>query len=164
MKVRISVGKVTLGWKATIHQLTTSRNGLLPDHNHQLTTGADDPSLELSGHKHWWLAGDHDLEILRITALRLWHYSISFCMLYTIHMETTHNNEWRSHNFSRLLSWQVILSASHTSQQIKVFVCKHLKSSLMMWHESQIRFFETMVNCSYICKNMKWDMHMYGFG
>ena len=31
--------------KATIHQLTTSKNVLFPGHNHLLTTGADDPSL-----------------------------------------------------------------------------------------------------------------------
>ena len=40
---------VTLGKKATIHQLTTmlstSKNVLCPGHNHLLTTGADDPSL-----------------------------------------------------------------------------------------------------------------------
>ena len=38
--------------KATIHQLTTvlftSKNVLFPCHNYLLTTGADDPSLELS--------------------------------------------------------------------------------------------------------------------
>ena len=41
---------VTLGKKATIHQVTTmlatSKNVLVPGPNHLLTTGADDPSLE----------------------------------------------------------------------------------------------------------------------
>ena len=41
--------QVTLGKKNTIHQLTTmlstSKNVLFPDHNHLLTTGADDPTL-----------------------------------------------------------------------------------------------------------------------
>ena len=52
--------------KATIHQVTTmlstSRNVLLPGHNHVLTTGTDDPSLigtwvivKVSGHQQWWL-------------------------------------------------------------------------------------------------------------
>ena len=40
---------ITLGKKATIHQLTTmlsiSTNVLSPSHNHLLTTGADDPTL-----------------------------------------------------------------------------------------------------------------------
>ena len=40
---------ITLGKKASIHQVTTiltiSKNVLFPDHNHLLTTGADDPSL-----------------------------------------------------------------------------------------------------------------------
>ena len=40
---------VTLGEKATIHQLSTtlstSKNVLFPGHNHLLTTGADDPTL-----------------------------------------------------------------------------------------------------------------------
>ena len=66
---------VTLGKKATIHQLTTmlatSKNVLFPGHNHLLSTRADDPSLwllplliagaqaiiKVSGHQHGWLAG-----------------------------------------------------------------------------------------------------------
>ena len=52
--------------------LATSKNVLLPGHNHLLTTGADDPSLiitlagpqaiiEVLGHQHQWLAGGYDL-------------------------------------------------------------------------------------------------------
>ena len=41
--------QVTLGKKATIHQLTTmlatSKNGLIPGHNHLLTTGGEDLTL-----------------------------------------------------------------------------------------------------------------------
>ena len=51
--------------KATIHQVTTmlvtSKNVLLPGHNHLLTTGTDDRSLagaraisKVSGHPHRW--------------------------------------------------------------------------------------------------------------
>ena len=36
-----------LGKKATIHQVTTSKNVLFPGHNH-LTTGADDSTLILT--------------------------------------------------------------------------------------------------------------------
>ena len=40
---------LTLQEKATVHQVTamlsTSKYALYPDHNHLLTTGADDPSL-----------------------------------------------------------------------------------------------------------------------
>ena len=65
---------LTLGKKATIHQLTTmlstSKNVLFPGHNHLLTTGADDPSLagaraiiNVKDHQHRWLAGGYDLEI-----------------------------------------------------------------------------------------------------
>ena len=43
---------ITLGKKATTHQLTTtmatSTNVLFPGHNRLVTTGADDPSLA-----HW---------------------------------------------------------------------------------------------------------------
>ena len=63
--------------KATINQVTTmlatSKNVLFPDHNHLLTTGADDPSLtgtrmiiKASGHQYRWLAGGYDLEIGRL--------------------------------------------------------------------------------------------------
>ena len=41
--------QITLGKKATIHQvttiLTTSKNVLYPGQNHLLITGADDPTL-----------------------------------------------------------------------------------------------------------------------
>ena len=56
--------------KAAIHQvatmLSTSKNDLFPGHNHLLTAGVNDlASLraisKVSGHQHWWLAGD-DLE------------------------------------------------------------------------------------------------------
>ena len=50
--------------------LATSKNVLFPGHNHLLTTGTDDPSLngtrtiiKVSGHQYRWLAGGHDLEI-----------------------------------------------------------------------------------------------------
>ena len=47
----------TLCKKATIHQVTTmlatSKNVLFPDHNHQLTTDADDPTLWLSPKRQW---------------------------------------------------------------------------------------------------------------
>ena len=60
--------------KATIHQLTTmlstSKNVLVPGHNHLLTTSADEPSfadirtiIKVSGHQHRWLAGGYELEI-----------------------------------------------------------------------------------------------------
>ena len=49
--------------KATIHQLTTSKNVQFPGHNHLLTTGTDDSSFWLSpehqqvkGHQHRWVA------------------------------------------------------------------------------------------------------------
>ena len=55
--------------------LATSKNVLFSDHNHLLTTGADDPFnliitlartqaiIKVSGIQHQWLAGDYDLEI-----------------------------------------------------------------------------------------------------
>ena len=55
--------------------LATSKNVLLPGHNHLLTTGADDPALSLlpdcqqramikvKGHQYQWLAGGYDLEV-----------------------------------------------------------------------------------------------------
>ena len=50
--------------------LATSRNVLLPGHNHLLTTGTDDLSqagacaiIKVSGDEHWWLEGGYDLEI-----------------------------------------------------------------------------------------------------
>ena len=54
--------------------LSTSKNVLFPDHNHLLTTGAEDltlifvrgPAKELfkvKGHQQQWLAGGYDLEI-----------------------------------------------------------------------------------------------------
>ena len=56
--------------KSTIHQVTTilatSKNVLIPGHNHLLTTGADDLTLWLSpdhqqvkGHQYQWLAGGY---------------------------------------------------------------------------------------------------------
>ena len=53
--------------------LATSKNVLFPDHNHLLTTGADDLTLifarvparviiKVSGHQYRWLAGGYDLE------------------------------------------------------------------------------------------------------
>ena len=51
--------------------LSISKNVLFLGHNHLLTTGADDPSLELSPecqmsvHQHWWLTVGYDLEIER---------------------------------------------------------------------------------------------------
>ena len=59
--------------KPTIHQVTTmlvtSNNVLFLGHNHQLTTGIDDPSLpgaraiKCRGHQYQWLPGGYDLEI-----------------------------------------------------------------------------------------------------
>ena len=50
--------------------IATSEIVLFPGHNHLLTTGTDDPTLQLSpesqrvkGHQYWWLAGGYDLEI-----------------------------------------------------------------------------------------------------
>ena len=45
--------------------LSTSKNVLFPDHNHLLTTEADDPQARIKGkgHQHRWLAGGYDLEI-----------------------------------------------------------------------------------------------------
>ena len=50
--------------------LATSNNGLLPGHNHLLTTGTDDPSLagaqviiKVLDHQYRWQAGGYDLEI-----------------------------------------------------------------------------------------------------
>ena len=52
--------------------LATSKNVLFPGHYHLLTTGADDPTLNLTGaqaiikiliHQHQWLAGGYDLAI-----------------------------------------------------------------------------------------------------
>ena len=52
MIYHIVILEPTLGKKATIYHLTTmlstSKNVLFPGHNHLLTTGADDPSPELS--------------------------------------------------------------------------------------------------------------------
>ena len=66
-----SINYFLLGKKATIHQLTTSKNVLFPGHNHLLTTDADGPSLllsplliiKVSGYLYWWLACGYDLEI-----------------------------------------------------------------------------------------------------
>ena len=52
---------------------STSKNVLFSDHNHLLTTSAEDPTLifvwgpakeifELKGHQQQWLAGGYDLE------------------------------------------------------------------------------------------------------
>ena len=60
--------------KATIHQITTmlatSKNVLIPAHNHLLTTDADDHLLagaqaiiKVSGHQYRWLADGYDLEV-----------------------------------------------------------------------------------------------------
>ena len=68
--------------KNTIHRVTTmlstSKNVLFPGHNHLLTTGADNLTLnyhpdiiamivrviiKVKGHQHRWLAGGYDLEI-----------------------------------------------------------------------------------------------------
>ena len=68
--------------KASIHQVTTmladsklTKNVLFLDHNHQLTTGTDDPSfllspslvlgctIKVSCYQYQWLAGGYDLEI-----------------------------------------------------------------------------------------------------
>ena len=60
--------------KSTMHQVTTmlatSKNVLLPGHNHLLTTGTHDPTLWLSPEhqrvkddQYQWLAGGYDLEI-----------------------------------------------------------------------------------------------------
>ena len=50
--------------------LATSKNVIFLGHNHQLTTGTDDPSLagtqviiKVKGHQHQWFAGGYDLEI-----------------------------------------------------------------------------------------------------
>ena len=50
--------------------LDTSKNVLIPGHNHLLTTSTDDPSLtdprviiKVSGHQHRWLADGYDLAI-----------------------------------------------------------------------------------------------------
>ena len=48
--------------------LSTSKNVLFPDHNHLLTTSADDPTLyhpklKVLGHRQWLLTGGYDLEI-----------------------------------------------------------------------------------------------------
>ena len=47
--------------------IATYKNVLFTDHNHLLTTGADDLTLSLSperqpvkGHQHQWLAGGYD--------------------------------------------------------------------------------------------------------
>ena len=54
------------------HQVSTSKNVLFPGQSHLLTTGADDPSLELSpslaiikvkGQQYRLLAGGYDLAI-----------------------------------------------------------------------------------------------------
>ena len=49
---------------------STSKNVLFSGHNHQLTTGADDPSragtqaiIKVLGNQHQWLACGYDLEI-----------------------------------------------------------------------------------------------------
>ena len=50
--------------------LATSDDVLFNGHNHLLTTGTDDPSLDgawviikMLGHQDWWLAGGCDLKI-----------------------------------------------------------------------------------------------------
>ena len=50
--------------------VATSKNVLLPGHNHLLTINTDDPSLaadraivKVSGNQHQWLANGYDLEI-----------------------------------------------------------------------------------------------------
>ena len=52
--------------------LATSQNVLFPGHNHLLTAGTDNHSLDdawaiikVLGHQYWWLAGGSDLEIGR---------------------------------------------------------------------------------------------------
>ena len=59
--------ELSLCKKATIHQVTTmlgtSKNALFPGHNHLLTTGADDLTLQLSPKCQRGLAGGYDLEI-----------------------------------------------------------------------------------------------------
>ena len=51
--------------------LDTSKNVVFPGHNHQLTTGTDDPDaliiirVPVLGHQYRWLAGGYDLEIYR---------------------------------------------------------------------------------------------------
>ena len=71
--IQIYVVTVHSAKKATIHQVTTSKNVLFQGHNHLLTTSTDDPSLsgvqviiKVLGHQYCWLAGGYDLEI--------WHF------------------------------------------------------------------------------------------
>ena len=80
---------LTLGEKATIHQVTTmlatSKNVLYPGHNHLLTTSTYDPSLadtraiiKVLDHQCWWL-WPLNRTFLEVDSMVVTWWIVAFC-------------------------------------------------------------------------------------